>query len=160
MGADDGRRFYSTLMGPTLFDGNASVFFLMEVHPYYICPARAYVHIPVELQLPARSDAGWMMRDAPALELSTRDAESLAAAHAHRSWTIWAEDLQHEANLYWAGTQTSNGNSDSDTDEDVPDLQLDSDSDTDEDVPDLQLTDDSDSDDDMPGLEIPVAQAA
>ena len=41
MGADDGRRFYSTLMGPKLFDGNASVHFLMEVHPYYICPARA-----------------------------------------------------------------------------------------------------------------------
>ena len=104
-----------------------------------------YVHIPVELQLPARSDASWMMRDAPALELSTRDAESLAAAHAHRSWTIWAEDIQHEANLYWTGTRTSNGDSDSDTDEDVPDL---------------QLTDDSDSDDDMPGLEIPVAPAA
>ena len=43
-----------------------------------------YVHIPVELQLPARSGASWMMRDAPALELSTRDAESLAAAHANK----------------------------------------------------------------------------
>ena len=99
-----------------------------------------YVHIPVGL-----SDADWMMHDAPTLDLSTRDAESLAAAHAHRSWTIWAKDIQHEANLYWTGTRTSNGDSDSDTDEDVPDL---------------QLTDDSDTDDDMPGLELPVAPAA
>ena len=30
------------------------------------------------------------------------------------TWTVWAEDIQHEASLYWAKTQTPNGDGDSD----------------------------------------------
>ena len=58
VGADDGRRFYSTLMGPKLFDGNASVHFLMEVHPYYICPARADSSCDGDPATCAREDSG------------------------------------------------------------------------------------------------------
>ena len=89
-------------------------------------------------------------------EISTREAESLAAARAHRSWTYWAEAIQHETDSYWAGTLASEDDGDFDDDDDddysgMPLLQ---------DPSDYSTDNDSDADDDMPDLELPVAPAA
>ena len=72
--------------------------------------------------------------------LSTREAETLAAAHAHGSWTYWIGDIQRETELYFGGTLASEDGGDSDTDQDMPDLQLPDDPDTDDDMPDLELS--------------------